>query len=66
MKANLGVSRVLQFQNRIPWPLVTRRVSWEVNDLAVHNADVNKAGSIKNEGEDGYWMGKEQQVPPMT
>lgn len=66
IKANSGVPIALQFQNRIPRPLVTRRVSWEVNDLAVHNADVNKAGSIKNEGEDGYWMGKEQRVPPMT
>ena len=66
MKAISGVPVALQFQNRIPRPLVAGRVSWEVSDLAVHNAGVNKAGSIKNEREDGYWMGKEQRVPPMA
>ena len=32
-------------------------MSWEVSDIAVHSADMNNAGSIKKEGEDGYWMG---------
>ena len=56
-KAPSGVPPGLLFQKQFPWPLVSRRVFWELSDVAVYNADMNNAGSIKKEGEDGYWMG---------
>lgn len=64
-KALSGVPLGLLFQKQFPWPLVSRRVSWEVSDVAMYSADMNNAGSIKKEG-DGYWMGERRWVPPMT
>lgn len=62
-KAPSGVPPGLLFQKQFPWPLVSRRVSWEVSDVAVYRQTGTMLGALrKKEKMDTGW----EWVPPTT